>query len=326
MRVCPPPQTDLINVDEVIGKYYDLVPDPSVAEQRVSFGTSGHRGSSLKTSFNEAHIVAITQAHRRIPQDPGRHRSAVHRPRHPRPVRAGMEDRHRGARRQRRACAHRFARRLHPHPGRLPGHPDPQPRRGRHAAVLRRGPGRRHRGHPLAQPADRRRLQVRPADRRPRPGRGDQRHRRARQRTARRLQERQARPVRAGRQVRSGRTFRLPRPLRLRPGQRHRFRRDPFLGRASGHRPARRRVGELLAADEREVRPDDRRGAPRGRSDLELHDHRPRRQDPHGPELDLRHEGPGRRAQRRRVGEVRPGRRVPIRMPTATASSARTGA
>lgn len=58
----PATPADLINVDEVIGKYYDLVPDPSVAEQRVSFGTSGHRGSSLKTSFNEAHIVAITRA------------------------------------------------------------------------------------------------------------------------------------------------------------------------------------------------------------------------------------------------------------------------
>ena len=58
----PATPEDLINVDEVIGKYYDVVPDPSVPAQRVSFGTSGHRGSSLKTSFNEAHIVAITQA------------------------------------------------------------------------------------------------------------------------------------------------------------------------------------------------------------------------------------------------------------------------
>ncbi|WP_414625612.1 phosphoglucomutase (alpha-D-glucose-1,6-bisphosphate-dependent) [Bifidobacterium thermophilum] len=51
-----------MDVDEVIGKYYDIVPDVNVPEQRVSFGTSGHRGSSLKTSFNEAHIVAISQA------------------------------------------------------------------------------------------------------------------------------------------------------------------------------------------------------------------------------------------------------------------------
>ena len=58
----PATPADLIDVDEVIGKYYDIVPDVNVPEQRVSFGTSGHRGSSLKTSFNEAHIVAITQA------------------------------------------------------------------------------------------------------------------------------------------------------------------------------------------------------------------------------------------------------------------------
>ncbi|MCL3777292.1 MULTISPECIES: phosphoglucomutase (alpha-D-glucose-1,6-bisphosphate-dependent) [unclassified Actinomyces] len=53
---------DLINVDEVINAYYDLVPDPEVPEQRVVFGTSGHRGSSLDTAFNEAHIVATTAA------------------------------------------------------------------------------------------------------------------------------------------------------------------------------------------------------------------------------------------------------------------------
>lgn len=58
----PATQADLIDVDEVINRYYKDVPDPQIAEQRVSFGTSGHRGSSLKTSFNEAHIVAISQA------------------------------------------------------------------------------------------------------------------------------------------------------------------------------------------------------------------------------------------------------------------------
>lgn len=58
----PAAPDDLIDVDEVISKYYDLVPDPFVTAQRVSFGTSGHRGSSLETSFNEAHIVSITQA------------------------------------------------------------------------------------------------------------------------------------------------------------------------------------------------------------------------------------------------------------------------
>lgn len=53
---------DLINVDQVVSAYYDVHPDPSVAAQRVAFGTSGHRGSSLKASFNEDHILAITQA------------------------------------------------------------------------------------------------------------------------------------------------------------------------------------------------------------------------------------------------------------------------
>lgn len=53
---------DLIDVDALLGAYYDLVPDPSVPAQKVSFGTSGHRGSSLDRSFNEAHIVAITAA------------------------------------------------------------------------------------------------------------------------------------------------------------------------------------------------------------------------------------------------------------------------
>jgi phosphoglucomutase len=53
---------DLIDVDAVLGAYYDLVPDPSNPDQQVAFGTSGHRGSSLDTAFNENHIAATTQA------------------------------------------------------------------------------------------------------------------------------------------------------------------------------------------------------------------------------------------------------------------------
>ncbi len=53
---------DLIDVDQVISAYYDNQPDPSDVSQRVEFGTSGHRGTSLNTSFNEAHIAATTQA------------------------------------------------------------------------------------------------------------------------------------------------------------------------------------------------------------------------------------------------------------------------
>ncbi len=53
---------DLIDVSALLDAYADRVPDPDDPAQRVAFGTSGHRGSSLAGSFNEAHIVAITQA------------------------------------------------------------------------------------------------------------------------------------------------------------------------------------------------------------------------------------------------------------------------
>ena len=52
----------LVNIPRLVTAYYTGRPDPSVPEQRVAFGTSGHRGSSLKNSFNEAHILATTQA------------------------------------------------------------------------------------------------------------------------------------------------------------------------------------------------------------------------------------------------------------------------
>jgi len=52
----------LVNVPKLVTSYYSDVPDPSVKAQRVLFGTSGHRGSSFKKSFNEWHILAITQA------------------------------------------------------------------------------------------------------------------------------------------------------------------------------------------------------------------------------------------------------------------------
>ena len=53
---------DLVDVRELVEAYYGRHPDPTVVGQRVSFGTSGHRGSSLDTAFNEDHIAATTQA------------------------------------------------------------------------------------------------------------------------------------------------------------------------------------------------------------------------------------------------------------------------
>ena len=53
---------DLIDVAQVVTAYYSVVPDPEDINQQVAFGTSGHRGSSLDAAFNEAHILATTQA------------------------------------------------------------------------------------------------------------------------------------------------------------------------------------------------------------------------------------------------------------------------
>ncbi|RYY75321.1 MAG: alpha-D-glucose phosphate-specific phosphoglucomutase [Gammaproteobacteria bacterium] len=56
------PQELLVDITKLTADYYDKKPEPAIAEQRVSFGTSGHRGSATKSSFNENHVLAITQA------------------------------------------------------------------------------------------------------------------------------------------------------------------------------------------------------------------------------------------------------------------------
>src|SRR6266576_6493455 len=64
----PAPESILANVPRLVTDYFAFEPDPAVLTQRVAFGTSGHRGTSLQSSFNEEHILAITQAiciHRR---------------------------------------------------------------------------------------------------------------------------------------------------------------------------------------------------------------------------------------------------------------------
>ena len=57
-----PAPASLVSIPALMAAYYTTAPDAAVAAQRVSFGTSGHRGSSLKQTFNEAHIYAVTQA------------------------------------------------------------------------------------------------------------------------------------------------------------------------------------------------------------------------------------------------------------------------
>ena len=58
----PAKESDLVNIEKMVDAYYQLVPDVTLAEQKVAFGTSGHRGNAFEGSFNETHIAAITQA------------------------------------------------------------------------------------------------------------------------------------------------------------------------------------------------------------------------------------------------------------------------
>ncbi len=58
----PADPAHLVNIPRLVTAYYTGRPDPSVPGQRVAFGTSGHRGASLRLSFNEAHILAVTQS------------------------------------------------------------------------------------------------------------------------------------------------------------------------------------------------------------------------------------------------------------------------
>ena len=57
-----PPDVLLVDIPKLITAYYNQIPNANISEQRVVFGTSGHRGCSLFTSFNEYHVLAITQA------------------------------------------------------------------------------------------------------------------------------------------------------------------------------------------------------------------------------------------------------------------------
>lgn len=66
-----PPESMLVDVDDLLDAYTARSPDPAVPAQRVSFGTSGHRGSALDTTFNEDHIVAVVEAVRRYRVDRG---------------------------------------------------------------------------------------------------------------------------------------------------------------------------------------------------------------------------------------------------------------
>ena len=58
----PAPESILINIPRLVSNYYSLLPDPTEPGHRVAFGTSGHRGCANSYSFNERHVLAISQA------------------------------------------------------------------------------------------------------------------------------------------------------------------------------------------------------------------------------------------------------------------------
>src|SRR5258708_977721 len=58
----PADSEQLANIPRLTASYYALKPDPAAESQQVAFGTSGHRGSSLNSAFNENHILAITES------------------------------------------------------------------------------------------------------------------------------------------------------------------------------------------------------------------------------------------------------------------------
>ena len=58
----PAPRSSLVDIPKLVSAYYTNIPDPAEPAQRVAFGTSGHRGNAVEGSFNERHVLAITQA------------------------------------------------------------------------------------------------------------------------------------------------------------------------------------------------------------------------------------------------------------------------
>ena len=87
----PAPRDLLINVPRLVPAYYTCIPTRPSRRTQVAFGTSGHRGSSLSHSFNEEHILAISQAICEYRASAGDDRPALRRHGHARAVRAGAD-------------------------------------------------------------------------------------------------------------------------------------------------------------------------------------------------------------------------------------------
>ena len=306
----PVPREMLVNVPRLVSEYYTRRPDPENPAEGVSFGTSGHRGSSLKGSFNEAHVLAIVQAvceHRAGARVAG-------------PLFLGMDTHALSepafASALEVLAANGVETMIQAGRGYTPtpvvSHAILGYNRGRDGR-----PRRRDRHHALAQPPRGRRHQVRPAERRPGRHRGHARHRGAGERAAgRRPRRRAPDAVQPRPQGRDDARPRLRHAVCRRPGEHRRPRSDRARRPEDRRRPDGRRRHRLLGPDRHDVRPRARDRQPRGRPDVRLHAARPRREDPHGLLLPARDGGPD-RAQ----GATSTSPSATTRTSTATASS-----
>ena len=273
----PADPSSLVNVPRLVTAYYTGRPDPAVPAQRVSFGTSGHRGSSFDVAFNEAHILATTEAICRHRAQERHRRTAVHRDRHPRALGARVRQRARGPGGARRRGDDRRQRRLHADARRLARHPHLQPRAQRRA----RG---RHRDHAVPQPARPTAASSttrRTADR-PTPAVTGWIQEQANALLAEDLRGVRRIPYERARAAATTHTARLPERLRRRPRRGGRSRGGARRDDLARRRSARRRQRRLLGRHRRALRARARGGEPRGGSHVPLHDGRLGRQDPHG--------------------------------------------
>ncbi len=275
----PASDADLVDVPALVTAYYTGHPDVGEPAQQVAFGTSGHRGSSLDLAFNEDHIAATTPGDLRAPGGGRDRRPAVPRPGHPRAVRAGLGDRARGARRQRRHRAGRRPRPLHADAGCLARDPPAQPRthdRRRSAPTAsssrrrttRRATAASSTTRPTAAPP----AATSPAGSRTAPTRSCA----TASRDVRRVPLARARAADTTSTYDYLGTYVDDLPAGARP------RRDPRGGRADRRRPAGRRERRLLGRDRRAAPARPHRGQPAGRPDLAVHDAGLGRQDPDG--------------------------------------------
>lgn len=271
----PAPASVLVDIPRLLTAYYTGRPDAAVAAQRVAFGTSGHRGTSLELSFNEYHVLAITQAICLYRQEKGIDGPLF--------IGADTHALSRGHCQCAGSAGSQWCagdavqgRRIHAHPGRIPRHSLLQP-------WPPAGPGRRHRHHPVAQPAAKRWLQVQPAQWWPCRQRRDQMGRGQGQRVAgSEPGRRQAYGPCPGAEGADYPAPRLREQLCGGPGKRHRLRRHPQRQAAPGRRPVGRGRGALLVGHCRALQAGPGSGEHRSGPHLPLHDRGLGRPDPHG--------------------------------------------